>query len=218
MFNYFKSNFFVLKSVILLVVSAAALGILLPTAVQPVPTAEAGGSEPFLAEVSTFGFNFAPRGWALCDGQLLPINQNQALFSILGTTYGGDGRTSFALPDLRGRIAIHPGENGISLGSRSGSENIVLTIANVPSHSHNVQNSYALKATAVAGERTVSEDSLPARAWPRMYSTVVSNVDMVQENIGGSLGSAGSGQQMNNMQPYLTVTHAIALQGIFPSR
>ena len=114
-------------------------------AAEPAKKEPPNMSEPFLAEVKMFGFNFAPRGWALCDGQILPINQNQSLYSLLGTTYGGDGRTSFALPDLRGRSPVHVGSSGIgggpvrTLGQRSGTETVALTVAQIPNHQHRLQ-------------------------------------------------------------------------------
>jgi microcystin-dependent protein len=163
-------------------------------------------SEPFLAEVRIFGFTFAPRGWALCDGQILPINQNESLYSLLGTTYGGDGRTSFALPDLRGRTPIHEG-NGYSLGQKAGAETVSLTQDHMPAHSHRV------RASIEAGDRGVPIGAvLAAPSIDPVYADPGNLVDMSSD----ALGSAG-GQAHNNMQPYLAVNFAIALQGTFPS-
>ncbi len=158
--------------------------------------------EPFIGQVMMFGGNFAPRGWALCDGQLLSINSNSALFSILGTTYGGDGRTTFALPDLRGRVAIGPrtgpGLSNYNLGQSGGVEAVTLTTAQIPAHSHDleVQHPVTEGTTAYAG---AEEDNTQATG------TEVTN-------------STGGGQSHENRQPYLVVNYIIALQGTYPSR
>jgi microcystin-dependent protein len=151
--------------------------------------------------------NFPPRNWALCDGQILPINQNQSLYSLLGTTYGGDGRTSFALPDLRGRSPIHVG-NGDTLGSKSGQETVTLSAGQMPQHTH-VLN--ARNDPATTGN--VSNNVL-ARAGVNAYGALTAPVNMGSQ----SVANAGSGQGHENMQPYLAVNFAIALQGLFPSR
>lgn len=166
-------------------------------------------SEPFLAEVRLFGFNFPPRGWAQCDGQILPINQNQSLFSLLGTTYGGDGRTSFALPELRGRACMHEG-SGHPLGVRSGQENHTLNIGEIPIHTHQLQAySEASDSNQAAGSRY--GQAAVAIYHPLSGSNTVSmNADAV--------GNAGSNVGHDNMQPYLAVNFCIALSGIFPSR
>jgi len=164
-------------------------------------------SEPFLAEIRLVGFNFAPRGWAFCDGQILPINQNQSLFSLLGTTYGGDGRTSFALPELRGRAAMHKGDS-IQQGDRSGSENHTLTIAELPNHSG------ALMASSDQAISTSPQKNVLASK-PRRGTTAFTD----QSTSAGLAGlTTGGGQAHNNMQPYLAVNHIIALSGLFPSR
>ena len=168
-------------------------------------------SEPFLAEIRMVGFNFAPRGWAFCDGQILPIQQNQTLYSLLGTTYGGDGRTSFALPDLRGRTPIHVGaSNGTShlLGSKSGEETVTLTEAEMPSHTH------TLNATNTAGNSDQPENHVYAQASGNVYGAFGTANNLATE----SVSNAGGGQAHNNMQPYLAVNFCIALQGLFPSR
>ena len=171
-------------------------------------------SEPFLAEIRIFGFNFAPRGWAFCDGQILPINQNQSLYSLLGTTYGGDGRTSFGLPELRGRTPIHVG-NSIggqthSLGQKSGAESISLTAAEMPQHKHTVKGSSSTTTTPLATGNVWS------RAAQNQYapSAGANNVNMGA----ATLSNAGGGQAHNNMQPSLSLNFGIALQGLFPSR
>ena len=172
-------------------------------------------SEPFLAEVRIVGFNFAPRGWAFCDGQILPINQNQSLYSLLGTTYGGDGRTSFALPDLRGRTPIHVGRsNGGQdhlLGSKSGEENHTLSAAEMPQHKHTP------RARGATGNRDEPQGKLPARASFDMYGAVPTGTN-VKHFASGAVGNVGGGQAHENMQPYLTLNYCIALQGLFPSR
>ncbi len=171
-------------------------------------------SEPFLGEIIMFAGNFAPRGWALCDGQLLPISSYTALFSILGTTYGGDGRTTFALPDLRGRAPIHagvgPGLSSRSLGSRSGSETNTLDATQLPNHSHTFTNSVD---TAPGTAATPGAGTMPAEASEDIYGEgeAVINTTVTTSAVGGSL-------PVNNMQPYLTVNYIIALQGVFPSR
>ncbi|MCP5417392.1 MAG: phage tail protein [Chromatiaceae bacterium] len=175
-------------------------------------------SEPFLAEVRIFGFNFSPRGWALCDGQILPINQNQSLYSLLGNTYGGDGRTSFALPDLRGRTPLHAGD-GITLGQRGGEETHALTPGEIPQHTHvpvkgvtistaasTTQNGNLLANTDVGGGRGGS--SITPYAAPNNLVSLHPS----------SVANTGAGQGHNNMQPYLVVNYCIALQGLFPSR
>ncbi|MEO9528854.1 tail fiber protein [Roseibium sp.] len=168
-------------------------------------------SEPFLAEVRMVGFNFPPRGWAFTDGQILPINQNQSLYSLLGTTYGGDGRTSFALPDLRSRTPIHKGD-GYTLGQKGGAETVTLVAAQIAAHTHTV------KAVSVAGNDRSPEGTLfaaevgadlPYRE-PQAASTTALR--------SGTVTNAGGGQAHNNMQPYQTLNFCIALQGLFPSR
>ncbi len=161
---------------------------------------------PYLAEIRLFSFNFVPRNWALCNGQLLAINQNQALFSLLGTTYGGDGRVNFALPDLRGRVPVHAG-NSISLGERGGEENHTVTVNELPSHSHTV-NANSGVATGLDPTAT-----LMAKPLSNIYAAS-SNLT----NTGMALSNTGSSQSHNNMQPYLVITFGIALAGIFPSR
>ncbi|WP_051305581.1 phage tail protein [Desulfogranum mediterraneum] len=170
-------------------------------------------SEPFIAQIIMFGGNFAPRNWAFCDGQILPISQNTALFSLLGTTYGGDGRTSFGLPDLRGRTAVHPGTGpGLSsrrLGERWGAEQVILSLAQMPSHNHN------LNATSNPGNTTTpAANTVLARdGRDRAYSTEAPNVDMT-----GGTDNTGGSQPFNISQPSLGIYHIIALQGVYPSR
>lgn len=172
-------------------------------------------SEPFLAEVRIVGFNFAPRGWAFCDGQILPISQNQSLYSLLGTTYGGDGRTSFALPDLRGRTAIHVGRsNGgqfHTLGQKSGEETHTLNGSEMPQHTHTFNG-----INEPSGTRTDQPAGhFLSKSASDLYSTEVSNL----VNLGtGTTVNVGGGQAHENMQPYLALNFCIALQGLFPSR
>ncbi len=164
-------------------------------------------SEPFLAEIRIVGFNFAPRGWAFCDGQILPINQNQSLYSLLGTTYGGDGRTSFALPDLRSRTPMHRGD-GHTLGQKGGAETVSLTAAEIAAHSHTV------KASTIAGTELQPTGNILASA--DVYrNPEAANTTALRS---GTVTNAGGGQAHNNMQPYLAVNFCIALQGLFPSR
>lgn len=178
-------------------------------------------SEPFLGQIQMFGFNFNPRGWAKCDGQLLPISQNSALFSLLGTQYGGDGRTTFGLPGLRGRVPIHQGNGpGLlpkSIGSKGGQETVALNATEIPSHTHSATGN--AKAAAGRGNNTA-----PAgRTWAGLarenaYSDATADTDMMADNVEVTVGNTGGSQSHNNMQPYLTVNFCIALTGIFPSR
>ena len=167
--------------------------------------------DPFIAEIVMFGGNFAPRGWAFCDGQLLPIAQNTALFSLIGTTYGGDGRTTFALPDLRGRVPVHPGNGpGLTsrtLGQKGGTETETLTANQIPPHSH------LLRANSGRADSTDPSNATIAKANEDTY-----NENSADVNMKGDTANAGGGQAHNNMQPYLCVNFIIALQGIFPSR
>jgi microcystin-dependent protein len=167
-------------------------------------------SEPFLAEIKIVGFNFPPRNWAMCDGQLLPINQNQALFSLLGTTYGGDGRTNFALPDLRGRTPIHFGSGGAThtLGEKAGEENHTISDQEMPAHTH------ALNASADAADSNQPGNRVYSRTPQATYHTLTPNTPMNSQTI----ADAGGSQAHNNMQPHLVLNFVIALQGLFPSR
>lgn len=165
-------------------------------------------AEPFLSEIRIMSFGYAPRGWALCNGQLLPINQNQALFSLLGTTYGGNGQTNFALPDLRGRVPIHVGQ-GNTLGERAGEQAHTLSIAELPTHVH-----AAMGTNNTGTVNTVSGNVLanvqPNELYVGAASLVALNTATIA-NVGGS-------QAHLNMQPFLTLSFCIALQGIFPSQ
>ncbi|MGH1541824.1 MAG: phage tail protein [Arenicella sp.] len=166
-------------------------------------------SEPFLAEVRIVGFNFAPRGWAFCDGQILPINQNQSLYSLLGTTYGGDGRTSFALPDLRGRTPIHVG-NGHREGQKSGEETHTLAGNEMPRHTHSLQANNSSSSLTDEPTGHVYAQSLGSLAYgPPTNTTALSSQSVF--NVGG-------GQAHENMMPYLAINFCIALRGLFPSR
>jgi len=164
-------------------------------------------AEPFLSEIRIMSFNFAPKGWALCNGQLLPINQNQALFSLLGTTFGGDGRVNFALPDLRSRTPIHVG-SGHTLGERGGEQAHTLSIAELPTHTHVLQGS-SNNATNNPTNASVLGKSNPQPA----YGTPANLVAMAPTTV----GPVGGSQAHLNMQPFLTLSFSIALQGIFPS-
>ncbi|WP_029057667.1 phage tail protein [Stappia stellulata] len=170
-------------------------------------------SEPFLAEVRMVGFTFAPRGWAFCDGQILPINQNQSLYSLLGTTYGGDGRTSFALPDLRGRTPIHVGRsNGGDFhteGQKSGEETHTLSANEMPNHTH-----YARANSAQGGELFPTNNALARSAGTYVDYSPANAVSLRA----GTILNVGGSQAHENMQPYLTINFCIALQGLFPSR
>ncbi len=161
---------------------------------------------PFLGEIKIFTFNFAPRGWALCNGQILPINQNQALFSLLGTTYGGNGQTTFALPNLQGRMPVHVG-GGIPLGQSGGAETETLLPAQMPGHSH------AVKCSSNAGSATDPSNAYWAVTPGSAYGAAP-NAAMAPQ----AIAATGGGQPHNNMPPYLALNFCIALQGIFPAR
>jgi microcystin-dependent protein len=165
-------------------------------------------ASPFLGEIRIVSFNFAPKGWAICNGQLLPINQNQALFSLLGTTYGGDGRTTFALPNLQGRTPIHMG-NGHTLGELGGEQAHTLAISELATHRHTAG------AQSAAGDAAVpSIDVVLGSPLNLSYGSPNDLVALVP----ASVGNTGGGQPHDNMQPYLTLNFCIALQGIFPSQ
>ncbi len=164
-------------------------------------------SEPFIGEIRAFPYGFAPRGWALCNGAILSIAQNQALYAILGTMYGGNGTTTFALPDLRGRAPVHPG-NGITLAQASGEEAHTLTISEMPAHNHQAVGSTNSASTKVAaGNVWATTQSL-------LYSTTQGNQTMSHQ----ALGNEGNSQPHENMQPYLVLSYCIAIRGIFPTR
>ncbi|MBW2273773.1 MAG: phage tail protein [Deltaproteobacteria bacterium] len=169
-------------------------------------------SEPFLAEIKIAGFNFPPRGYAACDGQILPINQNQSLYSLLATTYGGDGRTSFALPELRGRTPIHEGD-GFNLGNKSGQEGVSLTTGQIPSHEHGA------RATSESVSSINPSGKLLGVSQGSQFSiTPYGDLTSPQQMASAALGNEGSGQPHPNMQPFTTLNFFIALQGLFPSR
>lgn len=170
-------------------------------------------SEPFLAEIRIFAGNFAPRSWAFCDGQLLPISQNTALFSLIGTTYGGDGRSTTALPDLQGRAPMHPGRGpGLTsrrLGQRGGVEQVTLTEAQMPSHNHNPVQVDISPPSSNNPQNNYFTRSLSAPLYiQNVNATAASNM----------LGSEGGSQPHDNMQPYIAVNFIIALQGLYPSK
>lgn len=163
-------------------------------------------AEPFLSEIKLFSFNFAPRGWALCNGQILPINQNQALFALIGTTYGGNGTTTFGLPDLRGRVPMHEG-SGHALGQRAGAETHSLSANELPTHTHNTQ------ASSSAGNTPVPNNNFLAAA-----NNVYRPPDNLTALSPGTVSNVGGSQPHVNMQPFLVLNFCIALQGIFPSQ
>lgn len=167
-----------------------------------------------------FGGNFAPRGWAFCDGQLLPIAQNTALFSILGTTYGGDGQTTFGLPELRGRVAMHAG-NGPGLtprpqGQRSGTETTTLNVTNMPSHNHTTTT--VIKAFDEDANLSEAEGNAIANTGTPIYASGAPDVDLAGGSAVSTSANVGNNQAFNNLQPYNTVRYIICLFGTFPSR
>lgn len=164
-----------------------------------------------MGEIGIASFNFAPKGWALCNGQLLPIAQNQALFSLLGTTYGGDGRVNFALPDLRGRVPIHMGA-GHSLGERAGQEAVTVNISQLPAHIHvATATSGSADQTTPGGNLLASVDTTALTT--HLYAPPANFAVMAP----GTVANSGGSQAHTNMQPYLVLNYCIALQGIFPS-
>lgn len=173
-------------------------------------------ADPFVAEIRIFPFNFAPRGWAFCDGQLLPLSQNTALFSLLGTTYGGNGKSNFALPDLQGRAAMQPGQGpGLSLhdlGESAGSETVSLLESEIPSHNHGLR---PMNEGATGNQPATSFAARPFGRGNNLYTTATSPMVSMNANM---LAPAGGDQPHNNMMPYLTLNFCIALQGVFPPR
>lgn len=166
-------------------------------------------AEPFLGEIRMMSFGFPPKGWALCNGQLLPINQNQALFSLLGTTYGGDGRVNFGLPDLRARVPIHEGD-GHTLGERGGEQGHTLSISEVPAHTH----AFNASTTAATANTGPGGNFLGQSSGVTLYGPA-SNLAAMAPN---AIGNVGGSQAHLNMQPFLLLNFSIALQGIFPSQ
>ena len=171
-------------------------------------------ADPFIGEVVLFAGSFAPEGWALCDGQLLSIPSHTALFSILGTTFGGDGESTFALPDLRGRTPVHPGTgpglSPVSLGERGGAENVLLTNSELPSHTH----SATIRAASNGPTTNEPADGYVATPPDNRFSTS-GDIDMASDSV--SVGSTGGGSQFSIRNPYLGLNYIIALVGTFPS-
>ena len=191
----------------------------------PILTTPAQASEPFLGQIMIVGFNFAPRGWSTCAGQLLAISSNTALFSLLGTTFGGDGRTNFALPDLRGRTAFGggmgsgPGLSPINQGQRGGLNRVTLTVLQIPSHNHTATG--VVRATSAAGNTEDPAGNVLAqenREDQYRNGGQVPDVNMAADTVNVTVNHNGGGQGHENMPPYLGLYHNIALQGIFPSR
>jgi len=172
-------------------------------------------ADPFVAEIRIFPFNFAPKGWALCNGQLMPISQNTALFSLLGTTYGGDGKSTFALPDLQGSAAMHPGQGpGLSLhdlGETGGSDTVTLLQSEIPAHTHGLRGSNTTGDNPVPGGNTLAR---PGQTTIYQQNSSANLVQIAPE----ALPPAGSSLPHNNLMPYLTLQFCIALQGVFPPR
>src|SRR5262245_8397012 len=214
-----------------------AFGIFVSIAVMP---GTALAQEPFIGEIRWVGFNFAPKGWATCDGQLLPISQNTALFSLLGTTYGGNGQTTFALPDMRGRAPLHPGQGpGLSprdLGEVGGTETVTLTLAEMPTHSHSLAAHthdipalpVEVRGSSFAATKTSPAGSVLATPGTNIYGFGIADVTLAAGaavsapgTTGGASGpttTAGGSTPHQNMPPFLGVSCIIALEGIFPSR
>jgi len=173
--------------------------------------------DPFVAEIRIFPFNFAPQGWAFCDGQILPLSQNTALFSLLGTTYGGDGKSNFALPNMQGNVPMHPGQGpGLSLhdlGETGGSDTVTLLESEIPSHSHTMQAFSGLGNRLTPGNNSIARET--------GATTFLSNANGQAPLVSMSdnaVAPAGGDQPHNNLQPYLTLNFCIALQGVYPPR
>ncbi len=182
-------------------------------------------TEPFIGEIKLFGFNFAPRGYATCAGQLLSISQNTALFSLLGTQFGGDGRTTFALPNLNGRVAIgqgqSPGTSNYTMGETAGTENVTLTTAQLPMHAHTVANvKVQQKANGSTSDSNSPDGTFPGtNATTAVYAETAGNNEfMAPATVSGSTDITGSSQPLTILQPFLVINYSIALEGIFPSR
>lgn len=196
---------------------AVALAVIALVGAPIVAAPDVSAADPFLAEIIMFGANFAPRGWALCDGQLLPIAAYTSMFSLLGTTYGGDGVSTFALPDMRGRVPVHPGNGpGLStyrLGDRGGAEFVTLNVTQMPGHSHIT----AIRAASTSGNQTGPEGHVLAND-PRedQYSDAAPNVSMSTSAV--QVNNTGGGLPHENRPPYLCVNFIIAMSGIYPSR
>jgi microcystin-dependent protein len=176
------------------------------------PRASAQAEQPFVGEIAIVGFNFEPNGWAFCDGRLMAISQDDALFALIGTTYGGDGQTTFALPDLRGRVPIHQGSNGFGsfvMGQTGGEETVTLTINQIPIHEHTISGQSGLGSTAIpTGGVWASQSQL------NVYSSASADTPMNP----ASISTAGGSQPHDNRSPFLTVNYIISLFGIFPSQ
>lgn len=174
--------------------------------------------DPFVAEIRIFPFNFPPKGWAFCDGQILPLSQNTALFSLLGTTYGGDGKSNFALPNMQGNAPMHPGQGpGLSLhdlGETGGSDTVSLLESEIPSHSH-APNCVDGR---ISGQVTSPQNNLIARTGGSPANSYIPTVTGLQPMSDNMIAPAGGDQPHNNLQPYLTLNFCIALQGVYPPR
>jgi microcystin-dependent protein len=171
-------------------------------------------SEPFVGEIKMFAGNFAPRGYAFCDGQLLAVSQNDALFSLFGTIYGGDGKTTFGLPDLRGRIPVHqghgPGLSNRKLGQKTGAEKVTLTLNQIPSHNHYVEGS-----ANMASDETIMGRVLAGSQGGNFYNSTIETATPLMNNV---VGNTGGSQPHSNMMPTLCINFIVALVGIYPSR
>jgi microcystin-dependent protein len=174
-------------------------------------------SSPFLGEIEIFGFNFAPYGWAQCNGQLLPVTQNTALFSLLGTQFGGDGHSTFGLPNLQGQIPVGPGQGpGLSrytIGETAGAETVTLTVSEIPSHTHTLPVDPGAGRSPAPSPSTVL--GATGRGAPEVYADAATSGAMMTVS---SVGASGGSQPHNNMMPYLTLNYCISLQGVFPVR
>src|SRR5271165_1133733 len=176
-------------------------------------------ADPFVAEIRIFPFNFAPKGWALCNGQLMSISQNTALFSLLGTTYGGDGKSNFALPNLQGSAPMHPGQGpGLSLhdlGETGGSDTVTLLTSEMPLHTHNIN---CLDGARVAGQSGQPGNAILVKTGGAPTNAYSSGASQNQTMAAGMVAPVGGSQPHNNLMPYLTLNFCIALQGVFPPR